>query len=263
MRGVVNSMLMMLEKGTTHIGVATDHVIESFRNDLFPLYKTGEGIPKELFSQFPILEESLAALGVRVWAMVEFEADDALAAAAAKAAQDERVAKVIICTPDKDLGQCVVGSRVVQLDRRKNEYRDAQGVLAKFGVKPESIPDYLAVVGDTADGYPGLKGWGAKGAASVLSIYEHLENIPRDAQDWHPSIKSAAKLAATLFSCFDEAILYRRLATLRLDVPVFDAVDDLRWRGPRQDFDAVCQRLKLPDAARRARALAATASATP
>jgi 5'-3' exonuclease len=262
-RGVVNSMLMMLEKGTTHIGVATDHVIESFRNDLFPLYKTGEGIPKELFSQFPILEESLAALGVRVWAMVEFEADDALAAAAAKAAQDERVAKVIICTPDKDLGQCVVGSRVVQLDRRKNEYRDAQGVLAKFGVKPESIPDYLAVVGDTADGYPGLKGWGAKGAASVLSIYEHLENIPRDAQDWHPSIKSAAKLAATLFSCFDEAILYRRLATLRLDVPVFDAVDDLRWRGPRQDFDAVCQRLKLPDAARRARALAATASATP
>lgn len=246
-RGVLTSVLTMLEQGATHIAVATDHVIESFRNDLYPYYKTGAGIEHELISQFPILEEALQAMGVLVWPMVEFEADDALAAAAAKAALNKNVDRVVICTPDKDLSQCVVGTRVVQLDRRRETTRDETGVIEKFGVKPASIPDYLALVGDTADGYPGLPGWGAKATAAVLSHYEHLENIPQDAKQWPASIRGAAKLATTLFSSYDDALLFRRLATLRLDVPVFEDIDELRWKGTHSSFDATATRVKVSD----------------
>jgi 5'-3' exonuclease len=251
-RGVLNSVLSMLEKGSSHVGVATDHVIESFRNDLYPYYKTSAGVPEDLLSQFPILEEALEAMGVMVWPMVEFEADDALAAAAFKAAQDKRVAKVVICTPDKDLSQCVVGNKVVQLDRRLNLLRDEAGVVAKFGVAPESIPDYLAVVGDSADGFPGLPGWGAKAAAAVLSLYPHLEDIPKDVKDWNPAIRNGKKLCATLAESWGDALLFRTLATLRRDAPVFQDVDELRWKGPNLSFEAVCQRLKAPDVLRRA-----------
>ncbi len=254
-RGVLTSVLSMIERGTAYVGVATDHVVESFRNDLYPYYKTSEGVPPELLSQFPILEEALEAMGVFVWPMVEFEADDALAAAASKAAQDDRVEKVVICTPDKDLSQCVVGTRVVQLDRRRDVIRDEEGVIAKFGVKPESIPDYLAVVGDTADGYPGLVGWGAKAAASVLSLYPHLEDIPKEPQQWHASIRNGRKLCATLCDSWSDALLFRTLATLRLDVPVFDTVEDLRWKGPRPSFEAMCTRIKAPAVYRRASAI--------
>lgn len=246
-RGVLNSVLSMLNKDVTHLAVATDHVIESFRNRLYPHYKTGEGVPPELMSQFPILEEALGSLGVKVWPMIEFEADDALAAAASKAAQYEEVGKVIICTPDKDLSQCVVGDRVVQLDRRRNITRTESDVVEKFGVKPESIPDYLALVGDTADGYPGLAGWGAKAAASVLSIYGHFENIPREVAAWSPSIRNARKLRATLMEQWNDALLFRELATLRLDVPVFDDLGELEWHGPKDDFESVCNRLKAKD----------------
>ena len=257
-RGVLGSMMAMMETGTTHVGVATDHVVESFRNNLYPGYKTSEGVPPELLSQFPILEEALQAMGVVVWPMVEFEADDALASAAAKAAQDDRVEQIFICTPDKDLGQCVKGSRVVQLDRRREIIRDEAGVEAKFGVKPESIPDYLAVVGDSADGYPGIPGWGAKAAASVLSHYRHLEDIPKDWHQWHPAIRRSRPLADSLFSAWDEAILFRILATLRLDVPVFDSVDELQWREAASNFEGLCRRIKAPDLLRRATARAAS-----
>ena len=251
-RGVLHSVLSMIERGATHVGVATDHVVESFRNDLYPGYKTSEGVPPELLSQFPILEEALEAMGVVVWAMVYYEADDALAAAAAKAATDERVRQVIICTPDKDLSQCVVGTRVVQLDRRRDVLRDEAGVVTKFGVKPESIPDYLAVVGDSADGFPGVPGWGPKAASLSLSQYVHLEAIPKDFRDWHPSIRSAQRLSASLFSSWTDALLFRTLATLRLDVAVFDTVDDLRWKGPRPSFEEQCHRMKSPDLLSRA-----------
>ena len=243
-RGVLGTVLSMIEGGATHIGVATDHVVESFRNDLYPGYKTSEGVPEELLSQFPILEEALQAMGVVVWPMVYFEADDALASAAAKAAGDERVRQVLICTPDKDLGQCVVGTRVVQLDRRQNILRDEAGVVAKFGVRPESIPDYLAVVGDSADGFPGVRGWGAKAAAAVLSQYEHLEKVPKDWTEWDPSIKKARALSDSLFGAWQEALLFRTLATLRLDAPVFETVEELRWKGPRENFDECCRRLR-------------------
>ena len=246
-RGVLNSILYMIEHGATHIGVATDHVVESFRNDLYAGYKTSEGVPPELLSQFPLLEEALEAMGVMVWPMVYFEADDALAAAADKAARDDSVSQVIICTPDKDLSQCVVGTRVVQLDRRRDILRDEDGVVAKFGVKPESIPDYLAVVGDSADGFPGLRGWGQKGAALTLSRYPHLEDIPKDWREWHPSIRNARPLSVTLVEFWNEALLYRTLATLRLDVPVFDTVEDLRWQGPRPIFEEQCRRMKAPE----------------
>ena len=251
-RGVLASVLSMIERGATHLGVATDHVVESFRNDLYSGYKTSEGVAPELLSQFPILEEALEAMGVVVWPMVEFEADDALASAAAKAAKDDRVSQVIICTPDKDLSQCVVGTRVVQLDRRRDIVRDEAGVLAKFGVKPQSIPDYLAVVGDSADGFPGVAGWGEKAAAATLSHYPHLEDIPKDWREWHPSIRRARPLSESLFSAWDDAVLFRTLATLRLDVPVFDKVEDLRWKGPHPTFDEHCQRMKSPDLLRRA-----------
>jgi 5'-3' exonuclease len=255
-RGVLTSVLSMIERGATHLGVATDHVVESFRNDLYPGYKTSEGVAPELLSQFPILEEALEAMGVVVWPMIYFEADDALASAAARAATDNRVGQVFICTPDKDLSQCVVGTRVVQLDRRRELIRDESGVVAKFGVKPESIPDYLAVVGDTADGFPGIKGWGEKAAALVLSEYPHLELIPKDWQAWPPTIRRAKALSESLFGAWDDATLFRTLATLRLDVPVFDTVKDLHWNGPRSDFAQYCQRLKAPDLFRRVAAVA-------
>jgi 5'-3' exonuclease len=253
-RGVLFSVLSMIEAGATHLGVATDHVVESFRNDLYPGYKTSEGVPPELLSQFPILEEALQAMGVVVWPMIEFEADDALASAADKSAAEPRVEKIFICTPDKDLSQCVVGTRVVQMDRRKNTVRDEAGVIEKFGVRPESIPDYLGVVGDSADGYPGIAGWGAKAAASVLSQYIHLENIPKEFQRWSPSIRRASTLAQSLFSAWDDALLFRHLATLRLDGPVFKSIDELQWQGPRLEFQHFCQHMKSPTLYERARA---------
>ena len=246
-RGVLGTVLSMIERGATHIGVATDHVVESFRNDLYAGYKTSEGVPPPLLAQFPILETALLSLGVVVWPMVEFEADDALASAAAKAAREPTVDQVVICTPDKDLGQCIVGTRVVQLDRRRGVVRDEAGVVEKFGVVPESIPDYLALVGDSADGFPGVSGWGPKAAALTLSRYAHLEAIPKDWQAWHPSIRKARTLAATLFDAWNDVLLYRTLATLRLDVRTFDTVDGLRWTGPCTDFEDCCRRLQSPD----------------
>jgi 5'-3' exonuclease len=251
-RGVLSSVLSMIESGVTHLGVATDHIVESFRNNLYPGYKTAEGVPPELLSQFPILEEALQAMGVMVWPMIEFEADDALASAAAKVAQDPQVTQVIICTPDKDLAQCVVGTRVVQLDRRQNLLRDESGVIKKFGVQPQSIPDYLAVVGDSADGYPGIPGWGAKAASSVLAHYQHLENIPQNPQQWPPSIRRARTLAESLFASWNDALLFRTLATLRTDAPVFETIDDLRWQGPQPEFAALCKRLNAPNFPNRA-----------
>ena len=246
-RGVVRSVLWMIEQGATHIAVATDHVVESFRNDLYAGYKNGDGVDPVLMPQFPILEEALDDMGVTVWAMVEFEADDALAAAAAKAAQDDRVHQVIICTPDKDRGQCVSGPRVVQLDRRRGVLRDEAAVEAKFGVKPESIPDYLAVVGDSADGFPGVAGWGEKTAARALSQYRHLENIPKDWRTWDPRIGNSRRLAQSLFDSWDDALLFRVLATLRLDAPVFESVDEIRWMRPRPEFEKRCVAMGSPE----------------
>ena len=253
-RGVVASILSMVRapqsdrgrdsgQGATHVGVATDHVIESFRNELWRDYKTSQGIDADLLLQFPLLEEAIAALGVRVWPMVEFEADDALAAAAEAAARDVRVARVIICTPDKDLAQCVRGTRVVQMNRRTRAVLDEAGVIAKFGVPPASIPDYLALVGDAADGYPGLPGWGAKSAAAVLARYGHLEGIPADWRTWGVNAANPARLARTLAEERDRALLFRHLATLRTDIPVFDSVDDLQWTGPTSGFAALAARL--------------------
>ncbi len=256
--GVVGSMLRMLEAGATHVGVATDHVVESFRNQLWPGYKTGAGIDPVLWEQFGPLEDALGALGVTVWPMVEFEADDALAAAAARAAVDARVGQVLICTPDKDLGQCVVGDRVVQLDRRAGTIRDDAGVLARFGVRPTSIPDYLALVGDSADGFPGLPGWGAKSAATVLARYPTLEAIPVDAANWDVRLARAAPLAAVLREQWDLALLFRDLATLRTDIEVFRDVEELRWAGPTPAFEALARALGAPDLAPRALALAAS-----
>ncbi len=253
-RGVLASVLSMIEQGATHLGVATDHVVESFRNDLYAGYKTSEGVDPQLLSQFPILEIALQSMGVMVWPMVEFEADDALASAAAKAAKDNQVKQVFICTPDKDLSQSVVGTRVVQLDRRREITRDEAGVVEKFGVKPQSIPDYLALVGDSADGFPGIKGWGEKAAGGVLSFYSHLENIPKNWQEWNPAIKRGRVLAESLFGAWDDALLFRTLATLRLDVPVFNTLEDLRWKGPRGDFEEYCRQLNSSTLFKRAMA---------
>ena len=238
-RGVVHSILGMITSGARYVGVATDHVIESFRNDLWPGYKTGAGIDPPLLAQFPLLEEALSALGVAVWPMVEFEADDALASAAAAAARDQRVERVLICTPDKDLAQCVRDQRVVQLNRRTRVIFDEPGVVAKFGVLPESIPDYLALVGDAADGYPGLPGWGAKSTAAVLSRYRHLEAIPPDWKHWNVNATNPAALARTLGDRQRDAFLFRDLATLRSDIQLFDNVEALRWDGPRPEFEAL------------------------
>ena len=242
-RGVLASMLGLIKEGATHIAVATDHVIESFRNSMWPGYKTGEGIEPALLAQFPLLEEVLRAAGIVVWPMVEFEADDALAAGAALAARDSRVSQVVICTPDKDLAQCVQDTRIVQLHRRKRVLLDESGVIQKFGVAPKSIPDYLALVGDTADGYPGIKGWGAKSAAAVLSKYVHLQFVPKNWRDWRVNAAHASALAHTLFSQYDQALLFRRLATLEVDIPLFDDVEQLRWCGPASDFATLGARL--------------------
>lgn len=244
-RGVMHSIRSLLEEGATHIGIATDHVIESFRNDLWPGYKTGAGIPPDLWAQFPLLEEGLRAWGNTVWAMVEFEADDALAAAAAKAAADPRVDQVVICSPDKDLAQCVSGTRVVQRDRMRRVTRDEPAIVAKFGVTPASIPDYLALVGDAADGYPGLPGWGAKSAAKVLARWTHLDAIPDDYRAWDVDVARAGALAVTLRRDRELALLFRRLATLRTDVAVFDDVDELAWKGPTTEVESLRQRLKV------------------
>jgi 5'-3' exonuclease len=260
-RGVVGSILGMLEDGATHVGVATDHVIESFRNDLWAGYKTGEGIEPALLAQFEPLEDALRALGVVVWAMVELEADDALASAAAMAAADARVEQVVICSPDKDLAQCVRGGRVVQLDRRRRESRDEAGVRARFGVGPASIPDWLALVGDAADGYPGLPGWGAASAAAVLARYERLEAIPESAADWEVSVRGGPRLAATLVEQRERALLFRTLATLREDAPIGVGVDGLSWRGPRKEFEAWAARLGAPALHDRATRLAAARAA--
>jgi 5'-3' exonuclease len=242
-RGVVGSVLGMLKGGVTHIAVATDKVIESFRNELWPGYKTGEGVEPDLLVQFPLLEEALAAAGIVVWPMVEFEADDALAAGAALSAKDERVEQVVICTPDKDLAQCVRGDSVVQLNRRTGVTCDESGVVQKFGVPPASIPDYLALVGDAADGYPGLPGWGAKSSAAVLAKFGRIEAIPADSREWGVNAANANALAATLVREREQALLFRTLATLRTDIPLFDDVDSLRWRGPTPEFAAIGERL--------------------
>jgi 5'-3' exonuclease len=254
-RGVLGSMIGLLEEGATHLAVATDHVIESFRNDLWAGYKTGAGIDPALRSQFEPLEEWLRAAGIRVFAMVEHEADDALATAAETAAADSRVEQVLICTPDKDLAQCVRGTRVVQLDRRKRALCDEAGVALRFGVGPASIPDYLALVGDSADGFPGLPGFGARSAAVLLARWKHLEAIPDDASKWEVPVRGAARLAATLAGARDEALLFRRLATLIRDVPDLGKVDDWRWTGPTPAFSAVCQRLNAASLLERAQRL--------
>ena len=235
-RGVLTSLLGMMKAGETHIGVATDHVIESFRNAMWAGYKTSAGIPPELHAQFPLLETSLTALGVTVWPMVEYEADDAMASAATLAAADPRVERVVVCTPDKDLAQVVQGTRVVQMDRRARSVRDEAGVVAKFGVRPASIPDYLALVGDASDGYPGLPGWGAKSAAAVLARFGHLEHIPADWTAWGVNASRPSALAATLVRERDRAFLFRELARLRIDLPLFTNVDELRWTGPTPAF---------------------------
>ena len=242
-RGVLASIMGMIKNGASHIAVATDHVVESFRNELWPGYKTSEGVEPDLLAQFPLLEEVLSAAGFVVWPMVEFEADDALAAAAKIGARDPRVGQVIICTPDKDLAQCVSGTRIVQLNRRTRVTLDEAGVIQKFGVPPASIPDYLALVGDSADGYPGLQGWGAKSSATVLARFAHIESIPADYREWGVRVASASTLADVLTRERDRALLFRNLATLRTDISLFDNVDQLRWGGPTPAFAALGARL--------------------
>jgi 5'-3' exonuclease len=255
--GVVGTMLQLVEDGATHLGVATDHVIESFRNDLWPGYKSSAGMPPELLDQFPVVETALAAAGFVVWPQVAFEADDAMAAGAVMAAADERVERVVICTPDKDLGQCV-GGKVVQLDRRKGVAVDAAGVEARLGVPPVLVPDWLGLVGDSADGFPGLAGWGAKSAAAVLRRWGHLEDIPADPAVWDAGVRAAARLNETLREQFDLALLFRRIATVDLEAPVSPSVDELRWTGPPDPgaFAKLCASLDAPALASRAQKLA-------
>lgn len=250
--GVLASVLGLIESGATHLGVATDHVVESFRNDLWSGYKTGEGLEPVLWEQFHPLEEALSDMGVVVWPMVELEADDALASAAARAAADPDAQRIFICTPDKDLAQCVFGTRVVQLDRRKREVRDEAGVVAKFGVMPASIPDWLALVGDAADGFPGVPGWGSKSASTVLARYHHLEGVPPDPETWEVQVRGARRLADSLREHWEHALLFRHLATLRTDEALFEHVSELRWRGPSERFAEHARRLGAPQLAERA-----------
>lgn len=239
-RGVLGSMVQLLEQGATHIGIATDHVIPSFRNDLWDDYKDGSDIDPLIESQFQLLEDVLRAAGFAVWPMVEFEADDALGAAAHIYADDPRVDEVLICTPDKDLAQCVSDERnIAQYDRRRQLRYDEAGVREKFGVGPASIPDYLGLVGDSADGFPGLPGWGAKSTSTLLARYEHLDNIPVSVDDWDVSVRGGAKLAATLAEQRDKALLFRRIATIELDAPVDASVDTLEWSGPQPNFTEI------------------------
>lgn len=249
--GVLGSVATMLESGVTHIGVATDHVIESFRNELWPGYKSSEGVDPRLLEQFQLLEDALQAIGVTVWPMVELEADDALAGAAASLSMFSEVDRVYICSPDKDLAQCVRNGRVVQLDRRADRVRDEAGVRDRFGVSPGSIPDYLALVGDSADGYPGLPGWGERSSGAVLGLYEHLESIPRRASDWKVRVRGADRLAATLQDEFELALLFRDLATLRTKEPAISSPGELRWRGPGSGFLDICGRLDAAQLATR------------
>jgi 5'-3' exonuclease len=255
--GVVGTLLQLVADGATHVGVATDHVIESFRNDLWPGYKSSAGMPRELLAQFTPAEEAMAAAGFTVWPQVVHEADDGLGAAAKMAAADDRVRAVIICTPDKDLGQCV-GGKVVQFDRRKGAILDAAGVEAKLGVPPPSVPDWLGLVGDSADGFPGIPGWGAKSAAAILRRWGHLEDIPADPVTWDAGVRGAAKLNAALREGYELALLFRRIATLELDAPVSDSVDELRWTGPPDPgaFAALCEKLGAPRLVDRAARLA-------
>ncbi|MFM8237491.1 MAG: 5'-3' exonuclease H3TH domain-containing protein [Actinomycetota bacterium] len=254
-RGVVQSVLGLLEAGATHVGVATDHTVESFRNDLWAGYKTGEGLDPDLFAQFPLVEDALAALGVAVWPMVEYEADDGLASAAAVAVGDHRVTRVFVCTPDKDLAQCV-GGKVVMFDRRREIVLDAAGIRDKYGVGPGVIPDWLALVGDTADGFPGLPGFGAKTAAALLERFGRLEAIPDDPGAWNGTgVRGATRLAGVLAEQRGDAALFKDLATLRRDAPV-GSVDDWRWRGPAPGFAAWCERLGSPRLGIRAERLA-------
>jgi 5'-3' exonuclease len=250
-RGVLSSVLGMIRGGATHIAVATDHVIESFRNGLWPGYKTGAGIEPDLLAQFPLLEQALTAAGIVVWPMVEFEADDALAAAAVSADRDPRVERIFLCTPDKDLAQSVRGTRIVQLNRRTRVTLDEHGIVQKFGVPPQSIPDYLALVGDSADGYPGLKGWGAKSSAAVLSKFHHLESVSADWREWKVNVANASALADTLTREKDLALLFRTLATLRTDISLFDDVEQLRWNGPTAAFEQIGARLDSAQTAQR------------
>jgi len=258
--GVVASTLALVDDGATHVGIASDHVIESFRNDLYDGYKDGVGMDEDILRQIPVMEEALAAAGFVVWPMVTHEADDALGAAAAVADGDERVHQVLIVTPDKDLGQCVRGERVVQFDRRKREILDEEAITEKFGIGPASIPDYLGLVGDSADGFPGLPGWGAKSASLVLARYGHIENIPPAAGQWDvDGLRGAAKLSTTLQAQLDDAYLFRRIATIDTDVEV-GSVDDWRWTGPTDEFAAMAERIGSPGLAEQAGSLAAAIS---
>jgi len=254
--GVVNSTLQLVSDGATHVGVASDHVIESFRNDMWPGYKTSAGMDPELLAQIPLMEEALVSAGFTTWAMIEYEADDALGAAAAVADADRRVEQVMIVTPDKDLGQCVRGKRVVQYDRRKGEIIDEEAVTLKFGVGPQSIADYLALVGDSADGYPGIAGWGAKSAATVLAKFGSIPAIPTSSAEWGlGGLRGAEKLAVTLRDQLELALLFRRIATVETDVEV-GTVDEWRWIGPTEGFAAIAARLGAPQLAERAKRLA-------
>lgn len=255
-RAVLRNMLAMLSDGATHIGVATDSVVESFRNDLYAGYKTGEGMDPEIRAQFPMLDEGLVALGLATFAMIEYEADDAMASAAMVAAADPAVERVLICTPDKDLAQCVVDGRIVQFDRRKDKIFEVADVVEKFGVLPESIPDWLGLVGDAADGFPGLPGWGAKSASTVLARYKHIEDIPLAAGQWDITVRGGAKLAKTLADHMADALLFRRIATLETDAPSITKVEELRWRGPTPELAEVAARLDAPDLMKKADLLA-------
>ncbi|MEM9561672.1 MAG: 5'-3' exonuclease H3TH domain-containing protein [Actinomycetota bacterium] len=257
MRGVLRSMVALLEDGATHVGVATDHVIESFRNEMYDGYKTGEGMDEAILSQFHPLEDGLRALGLATYPMVEHEADDGMAALAALADADERVGRVLLCTPDKDLAQCVRAGRVLQFDRRNNKILDVADVVEKYGVPPESIPDWLGLVGDSADGFPGLPGWGAKSAAAVLTRYGHIDAIPLAAGQWDITVRGGAKLAKTLADQLDDALLFRRLATLEVDAPVASDVDELRWTGPTDALTTFAARCDAPDLLERTAALVA------
>ncbi len=247
-RGIILTLLRLLgEDGATHVAVAFDHVIESFRNELFAGYKTGEGIDPDLWRQSPLAERAVEAMGLAMWPMVEFEADDAMAAAAAKYAADPSVEQVVLATPDKDLMQCVRGDRVVGWDRRRQLVLDEKAVIEKFGVPPVSIPDYLALVGDSADGLPGIPGWGAKGSAAVLARYGHLEAIPDDARMWDVAVRGADRLAKSLRAERENAMLYRLLATLREDVPIAESAADLEWRGAdRELLTVLCAEIGTP-----------------
>ena len=243
-RAVLASMLSLLEQGATHIGIATDHTITSFRNELYEGYKDGSDIDPDISGQFHILEDLLEAAGFIIFPMVEFEADDALASAAVRSTVDKRVDQVVICTPDKDLGQCLTPDhKIVQYDRRKKLEMNYEAIIEKFGVRPESIPDYLGLMGDTADGFPGLQGWGAKSSSSVLAVYNHIEHIPEDPEKWEVSVRGAKKLAATLNENQSLALLFRQIATLSYDAPTFGSIDELHWEGPGSDFVQIAEKL--------------------